>query len=771
MHRQPFSGHFPSATKPLEIIHMDLCGPMTPASRGGNLYFLKIIDGYSKYRFIYPLRLKSDTFRAFSNFLSKAEKASGHQLISVVSDNGGEFVNKHFQSLFSSRGIQHITSAPYTPQQNPIAERGNRTTIVKTRAMLATAGMPLFWWGEAITTAVYLENRSPDSSINFKSPYELWKGSPPDLTHLVPFGCRALWVPSTRKIKEAVTPCPQTPEGPSSPLQPESEKSPSVPSITPIPENSVAPDHPAPSGRGFTYVPHFDKAPLDINSNIDASNIIEGPRRRQALVIHRHQANLIVGEPTSLKDPRTFGDVLGRLDEAHWLMAVEVELNNIRRHEVWVVAPLTPGAKLLDTTWVFKRKFDANGELLKYKARLCVRGFGQVEGIDYDATFAPTGRLTTLRLILGLAALHNYDIQQMDVKCAFLNGIPDEDLFIKVPNGVGVELPAGHGLKLLKSLYGLKQSPRCWYRSLKKFFLSINFLPAEMDPCLFIHQDPTRSRFEMDDLGNCQWVLGMRVTRDRTNCTLTLSQDRHCREILDEYGMLDCQSITSPLPTNATTCPIDPAPISKGFNYRRGVGLLNYLVQCTRPDLAFTCSYLSQFLNKPSKTHQNHFLHFLRYLQHTKNFGITLGAVSTSPSTLVAYSDASYATSTEAYSFAGSAILHNGLIGWRQDIVWTQQLLDSLRPYIDLPPTSVTLHCDNQGALALLKDTLYQHRTRHINVRYHWLRHHIELSETFYLAYVPTDRNVADFLTKPLTPIKNRQALDHICLKACDFKT
>ncbi|PLW10334.1 hypothetical protein PCASD_21665 [Puccinia coronata f. sp. avenae] len=884
MHRQPFSGHFPSATKPLEIIHMDLCGPMTPASRGGNLYFLKIIDGYSKYRFIYPLRLKSDTFRAFSNFLSKAEKASGHQLISVVSDNGGEFVNKHFQSLFSSRGIQHITSAPYTPQQNPIAERGNRTTIVKTRAMLATAGMPLFWWGEAITTAVYLENRSPDSSINFKSPYELWKGSPPDLTHLVPFGCRAvayvekanrnskfsasgveaiflgydgnhhsykLWVPSTRKIKvshhvkffpsvfpllsltspnsfdptalfdftehdnplpfhpesssnqvvelgeEAVTPCPQTPEGPSSPLQPESEKSPSVPSITPIPENSVAPDHPAPSGRGFTYVPHFDKAPLDINSNIDASNIIEGPRRRQALVIHRHQANLIVGEPTSLKDPRTFGDVLGRLDEAHWLMAVEVELNNIRRHEVWVVAPLTPGAKLLDTTWVFKRKFDADGELLKYKARLCVRGFGQVEGIDYDATFAPTGRLTTLRLILGLAALHDYDIQQMDVKCAFLNGIPDEDLFIKVPNGVGVELPAGHGLKLLKSLYGLKQSPRCWYRSLKKFFLSINFLPAEMDPCLFIHQDPTRvccvyihvddlvivgpdvlflktaikSRFEMDDLGNCQWVLGMRVTRDRTNCTLTLSQDRHCREILDEYGMLDCQSITSPLPTNATTCPIDPAPISKGFNYRRGVGLLNYLVQCTRPDLAFTCSYLSQFLNKPSKTHQNHFLHFLRYLQHTKNFGITLGAVSTSPSTLVAYSDASYATSTEAYSFAGSAILHNGLIGWRQDIVWTQQLLDSLRPYIDLPPTSVTLHCDNQGALALLKDTLYQHRTRHINVRYHWLRHHIELSETFYLAYVPTDRNVADFLTKPLTPIKNRQALDHICLKACDFKT
>jgi hypothetical protein len=159
-----------------------------------------------------------------------------------------------------------------------------------------------------------------------------------------------------------------------------------------------------------------------------------------------------VGEPTSLKDPKTYGDILGRQDEEHWLMAVEVELNNIRRHEVWVVAPLTPRAKPLNTTWVFKQKFDADGELLKYKACLCVRGFWQIEGIDYDATFAPTGRLSTLCVILGLAAVHDYDIQQMDVKCAFLNGIPNEDLFIKVPEGVGVELPPGHGLKLQKSL-------------------------------------------------------------------------------------------------------------------------------------------------------------------------------------------------------------------------------------------------------------------------------------------------------------------------------
>ncbi|PLW25075.1 hypothetical protein PCASD_25631 [Puccinia coronata f. sp. avenae] len=248
----------------------------------------------------------------------------------------------------------------------------------------------------------------------------------------------------------------------SSPSKPSPTAEPPVP--CPELDSSSPIRHPT---KGYAYVPPFNKAPKDINSDINTSNIVEGPRRRKAPVIHQHQANLIVGEPASLKDPHTYGEILGRLDELRWLMAIEFKLNNISQHKVWVVAPLTPGCKPLDNTWVFKQKFDADGELLKYKAPLCVQGFGQIEGINYNAIFAPTGRLSTLRLILGLAAPHDCDIQQMDVKCAFLNGIPEEDLFIKVPEGVGIELPDVHGLKLQKSLYGFKQSPRCWYRSLK----------------------------------------------------------------------------------------------------------------------------------------------------------------------------------------------------------------------------------------------------------------------------------------------------------------
>ncbi|KAI7943896.1 hypothetical protein MJO28_011424 [Puccinia striiformis f. sp. tritici] len=887
MHRQPFTGTFPKLGRILECIHMDLCGPITPASRGGNRYFLKIIDGFSKFRFIYPMRCKSQTFQIFLSFLNQVENSTNLQLQSVVSDNGGEFVNHQFAKLYSDKGITHHTTAPYTPQQNPFAERGNRTTIEKARALLLASGMSLDWWGDAVTTSVYLENRTPDSSINWASPYELWHSIKPDLRHLIPFGCRVVlyeekkwresklspsgveslflgyqeghhsykvWVPSRNVIKishhvkpfpnsfplldassvsmdkqpqlcfdapDLVIPAPPLLEvgindschgHPEPDTQQQSDNLTNQPStsledVNPEQSTLTIPAEPVSNKKGFAYVPFYDVAPKDISSDIDPSNIIVGGRR--------HMAMIIVGEPTSPKDPITYAQAIGRLDGEEWLIAIGVEIDNIKRHEVWVVTPLVPGTKELDTVWVFKRKYDADGKLLKYKARLCVRGFRQIEGVNYNHTFAPTGRVATLRMMFGLAASRDWDIQQMDVKCAFLNGIPDEDIFIKVPDGVNIELPPGYGLKLQKSLYGLKQSPRCWYKALKDFFTSINFKPAGADPCLFIHQDSTRpcfvfvhvddmvifgpdvqffkdhikSRFEMEDLGECIWVLGMRVTRNRAARTVTLCQDRYITEMLDEFNMSDCRPISSPLPLNALTCPIDTRPVSTTFNYRRAVGLLNYLVQCTRPDLAFTCSFLSQFLNHPVKTHEVLFNHVLRYLKYSTHLSLTLGNVP-GDQRLVGYSDSSYASGVEAASFSGSLVLYHGPVGWRcakqsddgpslstteaeyracsetgQDLRWAEQLLQEINPILNLDKPVVHLYCDNQGALALLRNPIYQHKTRHLDVRHHWLRYHIEDVTNFTIAYVSTNDNLSDLLTKPLSPIKTRQFLHRMHLQ------
>jgi hypothetical protein len=566
-------------------------------------------------------------------------------------------------------------------------------------------------------------------------------------------------------------------------------------------------------------VPHYDTAPKDISSNVDPANIIEGSQRHRANAVTLppiHQAFVIVGEPASMKDPKTFSQAMRRLDQNEWLMAVEVELNNNRRHKVWVVAPMKTGTQLLDTVWVFKRKYNADGELQKYKARLCVRGFQQIEGIDYEDTFAPTGRIASLQTLLGIAAAHNYQVEQMDVWCAFLNGVPQEEIYLKVPDGVEIDVPHGHGLKLQKSLYGLKQSPRCWYHALKTFFLSVNFQPAAADACLFVHQDVTQpcfiymhvddlvivgpnvsflkkliiNRFEMEDLGPCKWVLGMQVSRDTNNRTISLCQDQYIKEILEEFLMLDCKSASTPLPLNALTTPIDTQPISATFNYRRAVGLINYLVQCTQPDLAFACSYLSQFLNNLSRTHEHHVRHVFQYLKSSIDTALHLGKPLTVSGQIVGYADASYESAVDSASFSGSIIHYFGVIGWRcqkqdndaaalstteaeyrpcsktgQDIQWLEQLLLNIHPYLDIKQTTAHLYCNNNGALALLKNPQYQHQTRHINVRHHWLRHHIEREPNFTVSYVCTDVNHADFLTKPLTPVKTRQALQNICLK------
>lgn len=149
MHRQPFLGKFLQLTTKLEVIHMDLCGPVTPTSLGGNKYFLKIVDGFSKYRFLFTMEHKSQTFDLFKKFLKVAKTQSGESIKFVVLDNGGKFVNNAFQELFETKGITHLTSAPYTPQQNPLAKQGNWITIEKARAMLLDCGLPLHWWGEA----------------------------------------------------------------------------------------------------------------------------------------------------------------------------------------------------------------------------------------------------------------------------------------------------------------------------------------------------------------------------------------------------------------------------------------------------------------------------------------------------------------------------------------------------------------------------------------------------------------------------------------------
>lgn len=187
----PYSGTFKRPTERLEMLHSDLSGRITPASLSGRCYYFKITDGATSYKFIYILHDKSETFSHFMQFRSLVENQTSNKIKSIVNNNGGEYTSSAFKSFLAENGIRMHLTAPYTPQQNPIAEVGNRTTVEKARAMLKQAGLPNEFWAEAVSTAVYLKNRTPTASLKFKTPYELWHGSPPTYDHLRMFGCLA----------------------------------------------------------------------------------------------------------------------------------------------------------------------------------------------------------------------------------------------------------------------------------------------------------------------------------------------------------------------------------------------------------------------------------------------------------------------------------------------------------------------------------------------------------------------------------------------------
>lgn len=319
-----------------------------------------------------------------------------------------------------------------------------------------------------------------------------------------------------------------------------------------------------------------------------------------------------------------------------WMEAIAIELANMDRRGVWTVMELPEGCRAVGTVWVFKVKIRPDGSILKYKARLCAQGFSQIAGIDFNETYAPTGSKAGLRLLLAIAASMDLDIESMDAVAAFLNGIPEEDIYLRIPQGLNIpNCTSNTVLKVNKSIYGLKQSPRCWYKEITEFFLSLGFRPCLSDACLFIKNDPVNpcfvhihvddltiagtpasllscksaisARFEMEELGPVDVVLGIKVTRDRAQRTISLSQQHYVESLLDTFHMSDCKSVATPMEPGSGLYPANEESVKEfsdsGQNYRQAVGCLNYLVQCTRPDLAFVASQLAQHLERPGLEH------------------------------------------------------------------------------------------------------------------------------------------------------------------------
>lgn len=480
---------------------------------------------------------------------------------------------------------------------------------------------------------------------------------------------------------------------------------------------------------------------------------------------------------------------------------------------------------------VLRNKLNPDGSIQRRKARLVAQGFAQKPGVHFNETFAPVARMGSIRLMISLAARFRMNIHQLDVTTAFLNGYLEEDILVNPPkeliellqilansdkddvirkkaNQMLHELNTGNKVcKLRKALYGLRQAGRSWYQRLDKVLKECGANATNADPCLYrlgrgenvvliaVYVDDiliaSRNQKEIDrisyylsqqftikNLGEVNRCLGIEFNREGEKITLT--QKGYICELLKRFGMSDCNSVSAPFDSNIKLKKeIDkPTPDGQALPYRELVGSLTYLASSTRPDIAFSASYLGQFNNCFDETHWKAAKRVLRYLKGTMNAGLVYGPDS---NPLIGYTDSDWGNChVDRRSHSGFLFVLSGCpITWdakkqktvalssceaeymalaecAKEAIFLQRFLKELG-FNDL--SNVTIYGDNLGAIKLAENPVFHQRSKHIDIKYHYVRDALR-SENLNIKHVSTTDMVADMLTKGLPKRKHLECLE-----------
>ncbi|CAI5938319.1 unnamed protein product [Closterium sp. NIES-64] len=516
------------------------------------------------------------------------------------------------------------------------------------------------------------------------------------------------------------------------------------------------------------------------------------------------------GDPDALDipTPRSYAEAIEGPYSSQWQAAMDAEMASWKSTGTYVDAVPPPGANIVSGMWIFRVKRPP-GSPHVFKARYVARGFSQRQGVDYFQTFSPTPKMTTLRVLLHVAAHRDYELHSLDFSTAFLQGSLHEEIWLRRPLGFTGTFPPGTQWSLRRPVYGLRQAPREWHDTLRTTLAALGFAPFTADPSLFLRTDTSlppfyilvyvddlvfatadtaglayvkselQKRHTCTDLGELRSYLGLQITRDRARRTITLTQSHMVQQVLQRFGFTYSSPQATPLPTrhSLSALPSDESVESSG-PFAELVGCLMYLMTCTRPDLAYPLSILARYV-APGRHRPEHMAatkRVLRYLCSTSGMGLVLGGRSSV--VLTGHADASWADdqatqrSSQGYTFS----LGSGSVSWRatrsssvlgssceaeiyagamaaQELRWLIYLLTDLGEPPRSPPV---LYVDNKAMLALCREQRLEHRTKHIALRY-FLARELQQRGQLRLAYVASEANTADVFTKALAPC------DHQC--------
>jgi hypothetical protein len=588
-------------------------------------------------------------------------------------------------------GIKRELTTSYNPQQNGVAERKNRTLMEAVKTMIHDQDLPMCLWVEAAKKPVYVQNKLSRIALGFKTLEETFFGKKPQVRHIKIFRCPVfVHIPKEKRNK-------LDPSGKKGIFVGYCEVSKAfrfyIPGYHHIEMNrDVTFDEDAALKKSIRYqleevyeeepvAPRVAEPVREVIASPDEEiledhDIVESqeppqmtisrkkkPSWARELIQDGEKYGVPEGTMRLVKKPEPFSsymalmcDLLEKeptcfeeaIQKKEWVDAMTEEYQSIIKNDVWEIVPRPKSKDVVSSKWLFKIKHVADGSIEKYKARFVARGFSQKEGIDYEETFAPIAKYTSIKTIIALAAKTKWKLHQMDVKTAFLNGINEEEVYIEQPQGFEVEDRKTRVCKLNKALYGLKQAPRAWYRRIDNFLTSLGFTQSKTDSSRYfkvMNDEPVilllyvddlfltakekltteykkklAAEFEMKNLGLMHYFLGLEVWQSQQR--IFLNQGKYAIETLKRFDMLECKSMNTPMETKLKLLVDTSSELIDTTLYRQITGSLMYLTN-TRPDICFAVNTLSQFLVEPRSVHVVVAKHVMRYLKGTLDCGLS----------------------------------------------------------------------------------------------------------------------------------------------------